>query len=162
MQSGPARRAARCRTSKVLGFFGSRVRFSSRALTGARGRARARVEDALLGLEDELAALDLRHAALLRAADEQAACGDGEPACTVRPPARARARARTGPPSAAAATGVARGLGGTSVCSGWCLPALARARDNGMREPRKRVVHGRHNAQAALWQQREAQAAESA
>jgi len=49
------------------------------------------VEDALLGLEDELAALDLRHAALLRAADEQAACGDGEPACTVRP-ARARAR----------------------------------------------------------------------
>ena len=125
MQSGPARRAARCRTSKVLGFFGSRVRFSSRALTGARGRARARVEDALLGLEDELAALDLRHAALLRAADEQAACGDGEPACTVRS-LRARARARTRSPPASGATG--RPAGRAAVTVQRLVPAPTRAR----------------------------------
>lgn len=43
------------------------------------------MEAVLVGLEDELAALDLRHAALLHAADEQVACGDGGAACTVRP-----------------------------------------------------------------------------
>lgn len=47
--------------------------------------ARSRLEAVLVGLEDELAALDLRHAALLHAADEQVACRDGGAACTVRP-----------------------------------------------------------------------------
>lgn len=46
-------------------------------------RCRAREEAVLVGLEDELAVLDLRHAALLQAADEHGA-GDAGAACAVR------------------------------------------------------------------------------
>ena len=46
-------------------------------------RCRAHVEAVLVGLEDELAVLDLRHAALLQAADEHAA-SDAGAACAVR------------------------------------------------------------------------------
>jgi hypothetical protein len=107
------------------------------ALTRARDRARVRVEDALLGLEDELAALDLRHAALLRAADEQAACGDGEPACTVRS-LRARARARTRSPPASGATGRPAGRAARhGAAAGAC--AHPRARGGRMRGLQERA-----------------------